>query len=313
MLYKLKLDGSEAWKGYEELFTRETRTIINKEKLVVKEGTHRVIVENQSEELAHRLYDVNTSIIKKDDLVKRAIFTIEDRSDVEELEKGISEINGFIKTDKLGAAVTHEVRNTLFSIKGYAQLFQSSLDENDDRIKYLKILLNEIERLQRLTEAFLSLAKKNNNSKIELLNLNEVMTEVLNLYEQRFKAQNIELWKKEDQSQYFIKGKRDLLKQVFINIIENALDVVGNKGQLQFCLYSEQGKVFIKVKDNGPGIREEDQSQVFNPFFTTKQNGTGLGLYICKTIVKEHGGDISFVSEEGKGTTFLVKLPLAET
>jgi len=289
----------EKLKAYEKYFTSEERPIFDTD-LMVREGTHRVIVKSQEVESDSEIYDVNTSIIRKGYEVKGAMLTIEENNSAHDK-------NGTM-VEKMVAEVVHEIKNPLFSIRGYAQLLDKSLTEDDNRKKYTTIMLNEIDRLQGMTETFLFLSRQK-AKKLKRLNINETVEEVVSLYSERMEKIKFEKQKSEEN---YVNGDKDQLKQVFINLFENALDAVGDSGQLSLRIYSTHDKVIIELKDNGPGIKKDDESRVFNPFFTTKKMGTGLGLYISKKIVEDHRGSIYFISEEGKGTTFFVELPLAK-
>ncbi|HLR25035.1 MAG TPA: ATP-binding protein, partial [Fodinibius sp.] len=137
--------------------------------------------------------------------------------------------------------------------------------------------------------------------------LQKVLLSVQHLY-QHDKKVDIQLKMPPEPLQ--IQGISDDLKRVFINIVKNAYEAMEAGGTISLLLYKQQHHAFIEIEDDGAGIPEEDRSRIFVPNFSTKSGGTGLGLAICKKIVESHGGSISFVSIEGKGTTFVIKLPL---
>jgi len=298
MEYKIKRATDENWKVFEKYFAKDA---IGDSDVMRREGKHRVIVKSQADESDSEIYDVNISFIKKSDTLKMTMLTIEENSRT-------SDTRAFTMTEEVMATAIHEIKNPLFAIRGYAQLLHQSFTEDDNRKRYTTLMLNEIDRLHRMTETFLRLGKKRVKNQ-KKFSVNEAIEEVIKLYGERLKKVKFE---KQEQEEYYVNGDRDQLKQVFINLLENALDAVGDTGELKLKIYSGLDKVIVELKDNGPGIKKDDESRVFNAFFTTKIKGTGLGLYICKKIVEEHMGSIDFSSEEGKGTTFFVELPLAK-
>jgi signal transduction histidine kinase len=293
--------------AYEEVLTEEERIIAKQDNIVVREGNHRVFIDNQADEISY-IYDVNTTVIKGDNKIQGIITTLEDKNKIDELENKIAEMKDLKFMGELAAEAAHEIKNPLFSIRGYAQFLENSLDIGDRKREYIKVMLTELDRLNRLVEALLGFSKKDDRR--QKISIGEIISDVLTLYKQRFELGGI-TFNKRVEDEYYIIGAKDQLKQVLINLTENALEAVGTEGKIDLNIYRQQNRVFIEVKDSGPGIQKENKQKIFEPFFTTKQNGSGLGLYICKKIVEDHGGVIRVESNEGQGTSFFVELPLA--
>jgi signal transduction histidine kinase len=169
----------------------------------------------------------------------------------------------------------------------------------------------EIARLKTLTGGLLSFSSSKEGRR-RLVDLKEISEEVLSLL--RFELQRQAITLETDFAELpLVDADPNKLKQVVINLVMNAAQAMHGEGKivLRTCRHGE-GRVELAVVDNGPGIPAEIQEQIFNPFFTTKPEGegTGLGLYLCRNIVREHGGEILVESAPGAGTTFRVRLPL---
>jgi signal transduction histidine kinase len=211
------------------------------------------------------------------------------------------------------AGVAHELNNPLTAILGYSQLLQS-LDGPVEFKEYASNIREETERCKKIVENFLSLARRNGSEKTSC-NINELLTMILNLKKHGLHQHGIQVCTDLDPQMPPVIADPHLLRQVFVNLITNAgqaLQEIDSDRTLTIVGSSDGSVVRIRFTDNGPGIAPEILPRIFDPFFTTRDVGTGsgLGLSICYTIVKEHGGAISVESEPSHGTTFTVELPL---
>ena len=146
------------------------------------------------------------------------------------------------------------------------------------------------------------------------MNINTVLEEILLFYEKRFKENSIKAKSTFVADPDPVFASRDQLRQVFINIISNAMDAMPDGGTLSVSTAKKGGSMVIKISDSGSGIKEEHIEKIFDSFFTTKKDsvkGVGLGLSVCYGFVKDHGGDIQVVSKPGEGATFIITLPIA--
>jgi signal transduction histidine kinase/iron only hydrogenase large subunit-like protein len=219
---------------------------------------------------------------------------------------------------QLAAGVAHEINNPLGTIILYSSLLKkqlSRIQESGQNTEDLDLIMDEANRCKNIVANLLNFARqgKLNLTKVELSLLLEEIVKTIKvnpLYE------NIEMNIDGQISSSVIDGDEDQLKQVFLNIINNACEALGElekdcRKTLAIKLKWENDFLVTEITDNGPGIPKDNFAKVFTPFFTTKKigKGTGLGLAITYGIVKMHQGFISFQSEQGKGTTFVVKLP----
>ena len=216
------------------------------------------------------------------------------------------------------ANVSHELKTPLTSISGFAETLR--LNENIDtetRNRFLNIIDGEANRLRRLIEDILTLSFIENDKKEETdeIVLYSVYKKVEDMIMISAKTKNISLNCDADES-IKIKANADYIKQVILNLVDNAIKYTPENGEVNVKIFTEEDKAVIKVSDNGMGIPKEDQSRIFERFYRVDKarsreiGGTGLGLAITKHIVMNLGGTISVESELEKGSTFTVKIPI---
>ncbi len=220
-----------------------------------------------------------------------------------------------IRTEKLAAlgqlaaGVAHEINNPLGTITIYAHILKRSLEPGDPRGEDIDLIISEAARTKEIVQGLLSFARETKLKPGET-NINDLIEETLGLIVNQSLFQNIKIRKnlQDDVPTFFADATQ--LKQVFLNIILNAAQAMAGKGSLTITTSHDTGMITIKIKDTGPGIPPEDIGKLFNPFFTTKEKGTGLGLAISYGIVERHAGKIDVETELGKGSTFIISLPV---
>jgi signal transduction histidine kinase len=219
---------------------------------------------------------------------------------------------------RLAATLSHELRNPLAGLKGASQLLLRKTSEQDERREYVQLILAEIGRLGRIVEDLLQFSRPR-ESRFEMLDANQAAEDVLLLHSEDFAARGITVRKRLSKLPP-IRADRDKLTQLFVNILLNARDAMTGGGQILitsgWVTAGPGGRdtVIFQFRDSGPGIPGAVLDHVFEPFFTTRPTGVGLGLSICKSIAEEHGGAIAIHStEEGEGpyrTVVTVELPI---
>jgi two-component system sporulation sensor kinase A len=207
---------------------------------------------------------------------------------------------------ELAAGVAHEIRNPLTSIKGFIQLADQNGELNS---RYTEIMLSEILRIESIVSEYLSLAKPHQNSPKSLQNMETLVGNVITLFESQTNLRNITIHSELEQS-YQIMCNPNEIKQVLINIFQNAIEAIGNNGDIYIYLRNvpESGVEIIFI-DNGCGIEKERLIKIGEPFFSTKEKGTGLGLLTSNRIIEKHNGSIKIDSEVTRGTEVRVFLP----
>lgn len=206
---------------------------------------------------------------------------------------------------ELAAGVAHEIRNPLTSIKGFIQL----LKQPGQNERYYDIMLNELERINIIASELLVLAKPQ-AVHYKKKNITEILLTVIELLESQAHMKNIEITTDFDKDLPSVRCEENQLKQVYINIIKNAIESMSDGGQIHISAkLKPDGQILISCIDEGCGIPPELLSQLGKPFFTTKEKGTGLGLMVSQKIIKDHSGTIDIKSELNIGTTIQITLP----
>ena len=221
----------------------------------------------------------------------------------------------------LAAGVAHEINNPLTAVSGFAEglkrrlpRIEKSIDQElmDDFSEYLGIILKECQRCQEIVQSLLTFGRQT-CPESSPVNLNNLVNDTLKLLQNQLKQYRKDLIQVElDESLPPVQGNESQLKQVVLDLLFNALDATQEKGAIILRTSSGNGDwVSFSIEDTGCGIPSEHMDRLFEPFFTTKPvgKGVGIGLSTCYNIVDQHGGEIQVESEEGKGSTFMVKLP----
>jgi two-component system, sporulation sensor kinase D len=208
----------------------------------------------------------------------------------------------------LAASTAHEIRNPLTGIKGLIQLLSEKYQTEKDQ-QYFSVINQEINRINQIVSEFLILGKPT-IQKREIIDIREIFLELRPLIESEAMLSNI-TWSHHFPSQpVHIVCSKDQMKQVILNVVKNAFESMNGGGTLLIEVSNIKDKCNIKITDSGIGIPKENLAKLFDPFYTLKESGTGLGLAVCKTIIQSFGGSIQITSEENKGTVVNIYLPL---
>ena len=217
---------------------------------------------------------------------------------------------------QLSAGLAHEIRNPLGAIKGAVEILQDDFPSGHPKAEFYTILLREVERLNEVLTNFLSFARPVTPHLVPQ-DVRAVLSALEGLISGQARAHRVQIFTSFHTGPSRVMVDETLLKQAFLNIMLNAVEAMPNGGDLAIStrLSSNGGSgrpewLEVVFDDTGPGIQEKDMGRIFDPFFTTKKDGTGLGLAITHRIIENHHGTIRVLSQRGKGTTFLVTLPL---
>ncbi|MCW4643291.1 ATP-binding protein [Bacillus safensis] len=208
---------------------------------------------------------------------------------------------------QIAAGIAHEVRNPLTSVNGFLQLMKTQYPERTD---YFDIIFSEIKRIDFVLSELLVLAKPQ-SVQFQEVQLHALLEQVITLLKTNAVLSNIDLkqpFKKQDAGA--ILADANQMKQLFINLIKNAIEAMPEGGSIYISTEKVMNEWKITIQDEGKGMSEEDIQKIYDPFFSTKTEGTGLGLTICAAILKDHHGRMDVVSELGKGTAFHIYLPV---
>ncbi|MDR4503295.1 MAG: ATP-binding protein [Candidatus Scalindua sp.] len=210
---------------------------------------------------------------------------------------------------KLSAGIAHEVRNPLASIKGTAEILSDKFKPGDKEYEFVEILIKEVNRLDAVIGGFLDFSKPR-PPKLKLSNMNGIILSVLQLTEHQMTRSGINLKTHLEDTLPSVYVDPDQMKQVFLNLVINAVQAMPDGGTLEVSSYMGDSKIVCLFSDTGTGISKDCQKNLFTPFYTSKNNGTGLGLVIVYRILEGHKGEIRFSTKEDEGTTFTVCLPI---
>ncbi|PLX87420.1 MAG: histidine kinase [Desulfuromonas sp.] len=209
----------------------------------------------------------------------------------------------------LAAGVAHEINNPTAIIRGNVELLQMILADGAPGREESDEILKQTERVSMITRNLLSFAHEQMVTP-EQVHLNDLVDEILSQLSHQVSLSEIQIEKEFSPSLPPIEGDRERLRQVFTNVLLNAVQAMNGRGTLSLGSHADHRDVCITIQDNGPGLADDVKEKIFNPFFTTKSNGTGLGLSVSYGIVQAHGGSIDVSSREGQGAVFQVRLPL---
>lgn len=212
----------------------------------------------------------------------------------------------------LAASIAHEINNPLQPIRINLEHMLEDIQDNvpiDTRA--VETIQESVERIRRIVSRLLEFTGKRNldSSDIQLLNIRQIIESVIGLNRKFFEKENMQIAADLNDLPP-VYGSKDQLEQVFMNIILNAKAAMQQNGTLRIGTYLDNDYAIAQFTDNGIGIPAEELSKIFDPFYSTKASGTGLGLFVSYGIVQQHHGEIEVSSQVGKGSTFTVRLPI---
>jgi two-component system, sporulation sensor kinase E len=213
----------------------------------------------------------------------------------------------------LAAGVAHEIGNPLNSLNIHLQLIERELRKLDGQKhgelqESIKVARAEVDRLDSIITQFLR-AIRPTRPQLRPEDVNSIVEEAVRFFAPEINDRNIVVEQELRSDLPMLEIDRDQMKQAFYNVIKNSFEAMKNRGILRIRTDMDESHVIIRFTDTGGGISAENLSRIFEPYFTTKTSGTGLGLLIVRRIVREHGGEMSIESSEGKGLTLTIRLP----
>ena len=232
--------------------------------------------------------------------------TIRDITEIKHARQLLMQSEKLALIGELATGIVHDIRNPLTSIKGFLKLVES-----DKSGSYLGIIKSEIEQIEKISNELLYFAKPT-EKKYRRESINAILKESVELFSTQFFKRRIRLgFGGMVESELFVIGDKVQLKQLFVNLVKNAIEAIGEKGEINLHFEKDDTHVSIGVEDNGNGIPKDKIQNIGQSFYSNKPGGTGLGLMMAYNIAANHNGALSFESEEGVGTTFTVRLPIS--
>jgi signal transduction histidine kinase len=212
---------------------------------------------------------------------------------------------------KISGGVAHEVKNPLNAILLHVEVARAKLAHGDTEVEQqMEIVSREILRLDRVVKTFLDFTRPVELN-VSSVPLKDLVVEIVELARPQAEASNIRVTVQQNADHGDVRVDRDLLKQAFLNVVVNAIQAMPEGGELTFESSADTEMAEIRISDTGPGIDPGLRDKIFRLYFTTKKEGSGIGLAMTFRIVQLHDGTIDFTSEPGKGTTFAIRLPMA--
>ncbi len=259
---------------------------------------------------AEILLDANSSLFSdRQGNLSGAQVIFADVTHINELEEGIKRAEKFASLGIMAAGIAHEIKNPLVSIQTFAHLLPERYNDKEFREMFSSLTIKEVARINELIEQILVFAKPR-SAVFADVNLIDILKTTVLLVSAQFPEKEIEIREDYCSGTLNLKGDEGKLKQAFLNVCINSAQSLNAKGRMEVSVSRDGNTAKVVIKDNGCGIREDVIGKIFEPFFTTREKGTGLGLSIVTRILDEHRGSIKVESEEGKGTSVFVELPL---
>jgi PAS domain S-box-containing protein len=268
----------------------------------------------------------NQSPIWQDNIELLSIFAVQAALSIEscnslfilrdKMDKITSRQDAIVQTEKLAAVgriaahIAHEIRNPLITVGGYArrikQLLNNPLKNNKSIGKSIEIVMREAERLEKILSNVMDFTRPLPYIR-EYNDINEVVTDTVEILKNVFQEKKIECKLKLKEDIPLIKSDFNQLKQVMMNLLQNAIDAIPDQGEIKILTKVSDDKVILCIQDTGEGIDEENIEHLFEPFYTTKVTGVGLGLAIVKKIINDHSGEISVKNRDKTGVEFRIE------
>lgn len=237
---------------------------------------------------------------------------IRDITTRKDLEKEFRFMEKLAAVGKAVAHVVHEIRKPLMLIGGFARQVEhcEALKADEKDRHKLRIIVEEVRRLETLLNGIRLVTRPTGARQMRSISLNRILRESIELLDPMLQKNQVSLTTELSPNPLMVQADPDQLKQVFLNLLQNAIEALGDEGIVRVGSTESLTHARVVIEDNGPGIPEELQDKIFDSFFTTKSAGTGLGLPISRSIIQEHGGTLVIDSKPSQGTRLSIELPL---
>ena len=246
-------------------------------------------------------------LINHDGKQNGLVIILRDMREIRKIEQQLELSRRLASLGRMAAGVAHEIRNPLGTLRGFAEYFGDEAGEGTDGKKYADLMISEVDRLNQTISSLLQFARAREPQRTQV-KADELFGRLTSLMEADFTAGQIAFHQQYDPD-LLLFADPDLLLQVLLNLLKNSISVTDSGGNVTLAAHQYNNGVCIQVSDTGHGMTEEEQEKLFDPFFSTRKDGTGLGLAVSHQIVEQHDGRIEVESKRGIGTTMKIILP----
>lgn len=255
----------------------------------------------------------STNLLRHEDGITGVVAVFQDLTEVREMERRARRNETLAEVGALSAAIAHELRNGLNPISGSAECLQRELKLEGENAVLMSLIITECSRLNRFVTDLLGYSRERDLA-VETIDLDDHLAELCEIVARDPRCRvGVTVRYERGDGAGALQADREQIRQVWLNLAANALEAMPKGGELKVRWRAvDTNQVIVEFADDGPGIAAEDLRRIGEPFFTTKENGTGLGVAIAQRVVERHGGTLSFDSAPGRGTTVRVTLPAAE-
>lgn len=248
-------------------------------------------------------------LVGKDGNTQGVLLVGEDVTEKVRTKQALLQSERLATIGRMSALVAHEIRNPLSSIGLNTELLEDELpSKSKEPRKILRSIAREVEHLTEITDEYLKFARLPKPN-LAPENLNKLLSSLLNFVKGEFRGASIEVRQQPDPEVALVRADEGQLRQAFLNLLRNSIESMPEGGTLTISTEHSDGLVRVRIADTGGGIDNACLDRIFDPFFSTREGGTGLGLSLTQQIVAEHGGNIACESSPGQGTCFVVELP----
>lgn len=239
------------------------------------------------------------------------VLVVHDLRELRAMEEALERSRRLASLGRMAAGIAHEVRNPLGTLRGFAQFFARRPDCDPAGRQYAELMIGEVDRLNRTVSALLQFARPR-EPEWQMVDLGALLDQTARLLGDEIKTQQVTFTVEHPPAAVALRADPDLLIQVLINLLQNALAATPAGGEIRLAARATQDGALLQVSDSGKGMSEQELAHMFDPFFSGRKGGTGLGLSVVHQIVEQHHGRIEVVSEPGKGTDIQVFLPRSD-
>lgn len=239
------------------------------------------------------------------------VLILRDQREIKAMEEALERSRRHAALGQMAAGVAHEIRNPLGTLRGFAQYFAKHNRQDPTAQEYAELMVSEVDRLNRTISALLQFSRPR-EPEFSQVELNQLAQRSLTFIESEAESQGVQVKLATGAAEVNLMADPDLLQQVLLNLLQNSLAATSAGDTIEIGVAPQARHIHIWVRDSGRGLAGETQEKMFDPFFTTRKDGTGLGLAVVQQIIEQHNGHIEVTSKAGEGTCMTMILPLTK-